>query len=98
MVTGVTVLVAAVLVVLGTSILKTANWSAQTKNTVAGTLSILAGVATVLVENGGDFAVFGTTGVVGTVLMIYGAATAIYKFLMPKSADDFLEQNVGSKA
>lgn len=98
MISGITVLVAAVLVVLGTSVLKTASWAAQTKNTVAGILSILAGVATVVVESGGDFASFGATGIVGTVLMIYGAATAIYKFLMPKSADDFLEQNVGNKA
>lgn len=97
MATGIAVLIAALIVVLGTSVLKTADWSSKTKETVAGVLSVVAGIVTVLIDNGGDFAVFGTTGVLGVVVMIYGAATAIHKFLLPKAADDFLEQNVGNK-
>jgi hypothetical protein len=76
-VTAVLVAIAAVLVVLGTSILKNVDWSDKVKNTVAVALSVVAGVASVWATGG----FVDVTDVLEVATLVYGVAQAIYIFM-----------------
>lgn len=75
--TAVLVAIAAVLVVLGTSILKNVDWSDKVKNTIAVVLSVVAGVASVWATGG----FIGVTDVLEVATLVYGVAQAIYIFI-----------------
>ncbi len=92
---GLIILIAAVLVVVVTSVLKNVTMDNSTKNIIATVTSVVAGAVTVVIENGGVDG-FLSAGLMGTILTVYGAATLIYKFILPDSVDDFLSQRVGS--
>jgi uncharacterized membrane protein len=89
------ILIAAVLVVVVTSVIKNVTMENNTKNLIATVVSVVAGSVAVVVENGGVDG-FLSAGLMGTILTVYGAATLIYKFILPDSVDDFLSQRVGS--
>lgn len=82
MVTGLVIFVVAVLVVLATSLFKTVDMSDKAKNLIAVVLSAVGGGLTALGTNGWDFSGFGAGDVLGTVLIVYGAAEAIYNFIL----------------
>jgi hypothetical protein len=80
--TGLIVLVVSVLVVLATSLFKNVDMSSRVKNVIATVLSVIGGVLTVVGTNGWDFSGFDGGDVLGTVLIVYGAAQAIYQFIL----------------
>ena len=80
--TGLIVLGVAVLVVLATSLFKNVDMSSRAKNVIATVLSVVGGVLTVVGTNGWDFSGFSGGDVLGTVLIVYGAAQAIYQFIL----------------
>ena len=82
MMTGLIVLIVAVLVVLATSLFKNVNMSDKVKNLIATVLSVVGGVVTVLGTNGWDFTGFDGGDVLGTVLIVYGASQLIYNFIL----------------
>jgi hypothetical protein len=79
--TGLVVVVLAVLTVLGTSVLKDVEWSAKTKNLLALGLSVLAGGAYVLQQEGWDVSAFASTDLLEVVTLVYGAQQAVYNFV-----------------
>lgn len=81
-VTGIVVLVAALLVVIGTSLLKAVDMSARWKNTIAVVLSAIAGAATVFIENGLDFSALAGESILNTALLVYGASQIFYNFIL----------------
>ncbi|AOZ63681.1 hypothetical protein SEA_WEASELS2_92 [Rhodococcus phage Weasels2] len=89
------VFVAAVLVVIATSVLKTVDMSKNQKNAIATVVSVVGGAIAVVVENGG-FDNFLSAGLMATILMVYGAAQLVYKFLLPESVEDKLALDVGN--
>lgn len=80
--TGLIVFGVAVLVVLGTSLLKHCNWSIAAKNGIATALSAIGGVVTVLATNDWNVDNFATADVLETVIVVYGAAQLIYNFIV----------------
>lgn len=80
--TGIIVLVVAVLVVLATSLFKNVEMSDKAKNLIATVLSVIGGVVTVLGTNDWSFDGFNGGDVLGTVLIVYGAAQLIYNFIL----------------
>lgn len=82
MLTGLIVFGVAVLVVLGTSLIKNVNMSDKVKNLIATVLSVVGGVVTVLGTHNWDFGAFEAGDVLGTVLIVYGAAQLIYQFIL----------------
>lgn len=80
--TGLIVLGVAVLVVLATSLFKNVDMSTRVKNVIATILSVIGGVLTVVGTHGWDFSGFNGGDVLGTVLIVYGAAQAIYQFIL----------------
>lgn len=80
--TGLIVFGVAVLVVLATSLIKNVDMGNKTKNVIATVLSVIGGVATVLGTNGWDFTGFESGDVLGTVLIVYGAAQLLYNFIL----------------
>lgn len=80
--TGLIVFGVAVLVVLATSLFKNVDMSDKIKNVVATLLSVVGGVVTVLGTHGWDFNSFTAGDVLGTVLIVYGAAQLIYQFIL----------------
>ena len=93
---GVLVFITAIVVVIATSILKNVDMTNTQKNTIATVVSVIGGAVTVVIENGG-FENFLSGGLMATVLVVYGAAQLIYKFILPQNVEDFLSQNVGNK-
>lgn len=79
---GLIVFGVAVLVVLATSLFKNVDMSDKLKNTIATVLSVIGGVVTVLGTNDWNFDSFGAGDVLGTVLIVYGAAQLLYHFLL----------------
>ena len=79
---GIIVLVAALLVVVGTSLLKAVDMSTRTKNIIAVVLSAIAGAATVFIENGLDFSNLAGEGILQTALVVYGASQIFYNFIL----------------
>lgn len=95
--TGIIVLVAAVLVVLATSIFKNVNWSDKVKNLVATVLSVVAAVIGLLGGNGWDVSAFGGADVLETALLVYGASQLIYKFIFNGTRfNEVLEESVNT--
>jgi len=82
MMTGLIVLVVAVAVVLATSLFKNVDMSDKVKNLIATILSVVGGVVTVLGTNDWSFSGFDGGDVLGTVLIVYGAAQLIYNFIL----------------
>ena len=80
--TGLIVFGVAVLVVLATSLFKNVDMSSKVKNVIATVLSVVGGVVTVLGTNGWDFNSFNAGDVLGTVLIVYGAAQLLYQFIL----------------
>jgi hypothetical protein len=80
--TGLIVFGVAVLVVLATSLFKNVDMSSRVKNVVATVLSVIGGVVTTLGTNGWDFSSFTAGDVLGTVLIVYGAAQLLYQFIL----------------
>lgn len=90
---GLIVFVVAVVVVLATSLLKTVNMTEKAKAAVATVLSVIGGALTVVGTNGWDFSGFDGGDVLGTVLLVYGAAQLIYNFILKGTqVDAKLEQ------
>lgn len=88
-------LIAAIIVVIATSVLKNVEMSKNQKNLIATVVSIVAGSVAAVVESGGvDNITAG--GIMGAVLIVYGSAQLVYKFLLPDSVEDFLSQGVGN--
>lgn len=92
---GILVFVTAILVVIATSVLKNVDMSNTQKNIIATVVSVIGGAVTVVIENGG-FDNFLSGGLMATVLVVYGAAQLIYKFILPQSVEDFLAQKTGN--
>lgn len=90
---GVIVFVTAIIVIVATSLLKSVDFSDKTKSLIAAGVSILGGGVAAVIENGG-FDNFTTAGLMGTILIVYGLATAIYKIILPKSIDEKLENTL----
>lgn len=83
------VIVAAVLVVLGTSLLKNVDWPDKTKHFIAVALSLVAGVVGLWATGQLD----GATDVAAVVTLIYGAAQAFYGFIFKGTVlDSFLSE------
>lgn len=93
---GVIVFVTAVLVVLATSLFKNVEMSDRVKNTIAVVLSVIAGVIVDLSTHGFDFGSYAYQDVLGTVLVIYGSAQAIYQFVLKGTEVDAKLEAVGS--
>ena len=87
---GLMILITAVVVVIATSLLKSVNFSTKTKSLIAVIVSTIAGGVAAFIESGG-WEAFNDAGLIGTVLMVYGLATAIYQFILPKEVDEKLE-------
>lgn len=77
-------LAAAVLVVLGTSLIKFAGLSEKVKNLIAVVLSVVVGAAAWLSTGGLDSLsqVADVNGLLGIVAAIYGLSQVIYHFLL----------------
>lgn len=91
--TGIIVFAVALLVVLATSVIKTVDMSSKTKNLIATVLSVLGGGLTVIGTEGWDFSGFSGADVLSTVLIVYGAAQAIYQFILKgTSVEEKLEE------
>lgn len=90
---GIIVFAVAILVVLATSLIKNVNMSDKAKNLIATVLSVIGGSLTVVGTNGWDFTGFDGGDVLGTVLIVYGAAQAIYQFILKNtSVEEKLEE------
>jgi len=80
--TGIIVLVAALLVVVGTSLLKAVDMSTRVKNVIAVVLSSIAGALTVFIDNGWDFSQLAGESILQTALVVYGASQIFYNFIL----------------
>jgi hypothetical protein len=78
----------AVLVVLGTSLIKNVSMSDRAKNLIAVVLSTIGGIITDLSTRAFDFSTYEGLDILGTVLVIYGAAQLIYQFIMKDTSAD----------
>lgn len=85
---GLIVFVVAVLVVLGTSLIKSVDMSDKVKNAIAVVLSVIGGIVTDLSTRAFDFSTYQGLDILGTVLVIYGASQLIYKFIMEDTTVD----------
>jgi len=97
---GVVILVAAVAVVLLTSLFKDVNWSDKVKNVLASVVSLAA--ATVAILAGVDFnlSAFAGADVLTLAVTIYGGSQLVYKFIMTGVIDRVINkplESVGSK-
>lgn len=92
---GVLVFGVAVLVVLATSLFKNVTMSDRVKNAIAVVLSVIAGVIVDLSTHGFDFGTYAYQDVLGTVLVIYGSAQAIYQFILKGTEADAKLEAVG---
>ena len=98
--TGLVIVVLAVVTVLATSLLKNVEWSDRAKNLLAVGLSVLAGGAFVLQQHGWDIGSFASTDLLEVVTLVYGAQQAFYNFVLNGTAfNSALEHSlVGSNA
>ena len=92
---GVLVFATAVLVVLATSLFKNVTMSDRVKNAIAVVLSVVAGVVVDLSTHGFDFGTYAYQDVLGTVLVIYGSAQALYQFILKGTTVDAKLESVG---
>ncbi|QLF83325.1 hypothetical protein SEA_NICEHOUSE_81 [Rhodococcus phage NiceHouse] len=93
MVTGIILLATAAIVIVAASLIKTVEMSNKTKSFIALGVSIVGGLVAAVIENGG-FEDFTASGLTGTILIVYGLSTAIYKLVWPDSVDSFLENSL----
>ena len=92
--TAVLILVAAVLVVLVTSVLKHVEMSKNTKNIIATVVSLIVGGLTAFVD-AGSLEAMTAGGVLATVGLVYAAGQLVYKFILkPSGFDEVLETKV----
>lgn len=94
--TGLLVFVFAVVVVLATSLFKNVDMSSRVKNVIAAALSVAGGAITAGIDAGWDFSSFAATDVLTTVLLVYGAAQAIYQFVLKGTQVDAKLESTGS--
>lgn len=88
------ILIAAAAVVLGTAVLKNVAMAQSTKNLVATVLSLVAGGVSAYVD-AGSLEALTAGGVLGTIVLVYGAAQLAYKFITkPTGLDELLETRV----
>ena len=87
---GILIFVTALVVIIVTSLLKSVHFSKQTKSLIAMSVSVVAGGVAAVIQNDG-FDGFTDSGIVGTVLIVYGLATAIYQLIIPDSVDSVFE-------
>lgn len=88
------VLVAALVVIFTTSVLKHVDMSANTKNLIATGVSLVIGAVTAFVE-AGSLEALTAGGVVTTIALVYAAGQVFYKFLLkPSGLDEVLETKV----
>jgi protein-S-isoprenylcysteine O-methyltransferase Ste14 len=80
--TGYIVFGVIVLVVLVTSLIKTVDMSEKTKNIIAAVVSVLAGVFINLSIHAFDFGSYAVADILGTILVVYGGAQAVYQFIL----------------
>jgi hypothetical protein len=76
------VVVSAILVVFGTSLIKNVDWPDKVKNLIAVGLSLLAGTVGVYAMGGFN----NVTDVLGAATVVYGAAQAVYQFIFKGSS------------
>lgn len=88
MVAGAVILGLTVAVVLCTSLFKTVNMSAKTKNLIATILSVVGGVVADFAAKGFDVSQYATVDILTAALVIYGGSQVIYNFLMKGSSVD----------
>jgi hypothetical protein len=74
------VLVAAIAVVLLTSLIKNVNWSSKHKNLVATVLSVLA--ASIMFVSVTPLATLSGTGVLSIITSVYGTSQLLYQFIL----------------
>ena len=94
---GLIIFVAAVLVVLGTSVVKQVNWSTKTKHTVAAVLSVIGGGVVAFADNGWDFSNFADSGTLTTIAAVYGGSQAVYQWFVKNSVLDARLESVGQR-
>lgn len=88
------VLVAALVVIVTTSVLKNVSMSGNTKNLIATGVSLVVGLLTAFVEAGSVEALT-AGGVLTTVGLVYAAGQVAYKFILkPSGFDEVLETKV----
>ena len=88
------VLVAAVVVILTTSVLKNVDMSGNTKNIIATAVSLIVGLITAFVE-AGSLEALTAGGVMTTIALVYAAGQLFYKFILkPSGFDEVLETKV----
>lgn len=90
---GIIVFVTAIIVIIATSLLKSVDFNKQTKSLIAVIVSVIAGAVAAVIQNGG-FEDFTKTGLIGTILMVYGIATAIYQLVIPESVDSAISKRL----
>jgi hypothetical protein len=79
---GLIVFAVSAVVVFATSLFKNVDMSSRIKNVIATVLSTVGGITTALGTNGWDFSGFDGGDVLANVLIIYGAAQALYQFIL----------------
>jgi hypothetical protein len=91
---GLVILITAVVVVLVHLLLKTNNWSVTLNNNVALVTSIIGGVVSIVVQNGGLN--FPPSNLLASVVLVYGASQAVYKVLVaPTGLDTVFTDKIG---
>lgn len=80
--TGIIVIVVAVLVVLLTALLRNVEWSGRVTTVLATVLSVVGGVVTAFAANGWDVSQFGGADVLSTALAIYGSSQLLYNLIL----------------
>lgn len=93
---GILVFAFAVVVVLATSLFKNVDMSSRTKNLIAAVLSVVGGAVAAGIQSEWDFASYGTTDLLETVLLVYGAAQAMYQFLLKDTRADAVLEAAGT--
>ena len=92
--TAIIVLIAAILVVVISSVIKTVHMETKTKDLIATISSlILGGLAAVL--EAGSIEELTAGGILGTVILVYGSGQLFYKYLSrPTGLDELLETKI----
>jgi len=99
MVAGAIILGLILAVVLFTSLFKTVNMSAKTKNLIATILSVVGGVVADLAAKGFDVSQYVGVDILTAALVIYGGSQLIYNFIMKgTSVDAKLEDSLVTSA
>jgi len=88
------VLVAAVVVIVTTSVIKNVDMSSNTKNLIATIVSGVVGLVAAFVD-AGSVETLTAGGVLTTIGLVYAAGQVFYKFLLkPSGLDEALETKI----